>query len=598
MRSSRKPLFALSPGTGVRVPENRTAVSVRRRGLRVSASRVYNERVERQESMAIDIRYPVSGLRSSEPVFGQALGRLEKKDVIARIWKKDHTVWKTKDDEISNRLGWLEAPEKAAPLLAPYEVLAGELVRDGFSSALLLGMGGSSLAPEVFGRVFGSRKDRLKLRVLDSTDPEAVRRAAARLQPESTFYIVSSKSGATLETTSLFNYFYSRLREHGHRRPTGRNFAAITDAGTPLEETAVRLRFRRIFHGDPECGGRFSVFTAFGLLPAAVLGMDAARLVAAGRRMAGLCRNADIRENPGARLGAWLGASALAGRDKAVFLLSPGLESFGAWLEQLIAESTGKEGKGILPIVRDHVIEPSASAKDFVFIHLRLADDRTHDDVVSLLKKNGAPLVSFRLDDVYDLGGLFFLWEMAVAVAGSVLRINPFDQPNVAASKKKTETVLRLQKKDRLARDKERTFAGDIRLFLGQAKPGDYIGIQAFLPPTRAVSGALREFAVRLRAKTRLPVVYDFGPRFLHSTGQLHKGDRGNGLFIQLTAARRGDLAVPGTPGGSPSPFSFGELEYAQALGDREALVECGRRLLHIHLESVPADIRRLLPIP
>jgi transaldolase / glucose-6-phosphate isomerase len=548
--------------------------------------------------MAIDIRYPVSGLGSTEPAFSRALHELEKKDVIARIWQKDHTVWKTKDDEISNRLGWLETPEKAASLLASYEVFARELVRDGFSSALLLGMGGSSLAPEVFGRVFGSRKDRLELRVLDSTDPEAVRRAAAWFPPESTLFIVSSKSGTTLETTSLFNYFYTRVREHWHRRPIGRCFAAVTDAGSPLEQSALRLRFRRIFHGDPECGGRFSVFTAFGLLPAALLGLDSARLVTAGRQMAGLCRNADIQKNPGARLGAWLGASALAGRDKAVFLLSPGLESFGAWLEQLIAESTGKEGKGILPIVRDPIVAPVPSAKDLCFVHLGLAGDKTHDGFVSRLKKKGAPLISFRLDDVYDLGGLFFLWEMAVGVAGSVLRVNPFNQPNVAASKKKTEAVLRLQNKGEPALGRRPTSAADIRLFLGQAKPGDYLGIQAFLPPTRAVSEALREFAVRLRAKTLLPVVYDFGPRFLHSTGQLHKGDRGNGLFIQLTAAHRRDLAVPSAPGRSRSSFSFGALEDAQALGDREALMERGRRLLHIHLKTVPGDIRRLLPPP
>jgi len=542
------------------------------------------------------MRFSTSGLEPYEGEIRRVASGMEAAAVMSRIWRKDATVWKEKDVEISGRLGWLEAPEKAAGMLPGIDSFVNEVREAGYDQALLLGMGGSSLAPEVFSRVFGTQKGYLTLDVLDSTDPEAVLSRAEKLACEKTIFIASSKSGTTLETTSFLNFFYTRTSDSLGRERAGAHFAAITDPGTPLERTARGLGFRCVFYGDPDVGGRFSVLSAFGLAPAALLGMDIPRLLTRARQAAGDCRTAAPRENPGASLGLLLGVMAAAGRDKAVFLLSPGIEGFGAWIEQLLAESTGKEGRGILPLVRDAGFSFDRDAPDRFVVHIGLGGDGSHDERLRRIGKNRTPLVSYTLEDVHDLGYQFFLWEMATAVAGRILKVNPFDQPNVSASKKKTEAVLKAFQERGGPAGPKPAAEDELRRFLSRAEPGDYVVVQAFLPPEPAIRAGLQEFAAAIRAKTDLAVTYDFGPRFLHSTGQLHKGDRGNGLFIQLTSGHPRDAGVPAGPGSSTSSYSFGTLIDAQALGDLEALMENGRRVIRFHFpERADEGIRRLI---
>lgn len=539
--------------------------------------------------------FSASGLEPYALKIRRATEAMEKSSLISRIWQKDYTVWKKRNEEISNRLGWLEAPVRARKFLTAINSFVQDVRKDGFTHALLLGMGGSSLAPEVLSRVFGTSQGYLKLDVLDSTDPATVLSMARALPFEETLFIVSSKSGTTLETSSFLNFFYTLACDRIGKEHAGAHFAAITDPGTPLENTARALRFRRVFSGDPDIGGRFSALSSFGLVPAALLGMDISRLLRQSREAARVCQNPSALENPGAYLGVFLGVLARAGRDKAVFLLSPEVKHFGSWIEQLLAESTGKEGRGILPLVRNAGSSPENAGEGRIFIHIGLKGDKTHGISLGFLKKSRLPLFSFSLEDTYELGGQFFIWEMATAIAGHLLGINPFDQPDVAASKKKTEAVLGMYKeRKRLPQEKPHQ-ERELARFLKPAAAGDYISVQAFLPPAAEIAAALQNFVARLRAKTGLPATFDFGPRFLHSTGQLHKGDRGNGLFIQLTAEHEKDVDVPDAPGAASSSFSFGVLEDAQARGDRDALRKKGRRIIHFHFQTAPLEgIRRL----
>lgn len=545
-------------------------------------------------------------LESFQSPIQEALADFQRSGLIARIWKKDSTVWAEKDEEIRNRLGWLEAPERMAGALPEIGRFVEEVRQAGYTHALLLGMGGSSLAPEVFGKVFGTAKGFLQLKVLDSTDPEAVLGFKNSLPLEKTLFIVSSKSGTTLETDSFLNFFYTWAAEALGKARAGAQFAAITDPGTRLEKIARSLEFRRSFSGDPDIGGRFSVLSPFGLVPAALIGMDIPLLLEQSQKAAKLCRNSSLPDNPGASLGLLLGVLAQAGKDKATFLISPRMESFGAWVEQLLAESTGKDGKGILPIVKEHEFVLDKLGQDRVFVAIQLGEDRTYEPVVGLLKQAGRPLVVMALDDLYELGNQFFLWEMATAVAGHVLRINPFDQPNVAASKKKTEAFLEIHKEKGRFVERQPDFDGPdfafysdapaasmeagLSRFLKNARAGDYLVIQAFLPPKPEIDAAVQKLTAKLRSKTKLAVTSEFGPRFLHSTGQLHKGDAGKGLFIQLTAEDKIDAPVPDGPGLRSSSRSFSLLKQAQARGDEEALREKGRRIIGIHFKNDVLD--------
>lgn len=556
--------------------------------------------------MTMNISMTASGLE----IYGEAITRerlrFDRENVVSRIWKRDPTVWKHEDMEISNRLGWLEAPAAALRSQAEKEAFASEIHAAGFTSALLCGMGGSSLAPEVLAGVFGQAGLGLSLEVLDSTAPGAVLRYTRTLPEGETLYIISSKSGTTLETASFMNYYYARARTRLGPKRAGESFIAVTDPGSFLESEARRLNFRRIFSGNPDIGGRFSVFSPFGLVPGALIRAPMRAVLTEANEAVGACRRQRAGENPGANLGIILGTLARSGRDKAVFLLSPALRGFGAWLEQLIAESTGKEDRGILPIVRTSAAPACGPSKDRVVIAIGLDGDKDLAAAVGDIRRGGDPVISMALDDPVELGAQFFLWEFATACAGAVLRINPFDQPNVALSKKKTAAALKAFKETKAFppespswQDQKTAFFGErkevnlrsgLRRHFDKLKEGGYAAIQAFLLPGPETVEALRTLAGCIETRTGRPVVFDFGPRFLHSTGQLHKGDGGGGVFLQLTAGRTEDAPVPVVADGDTSDFTFGNLIDAQALGDREALAEKGRPVGRLHIKGDPVE--------
>jgi transaldolase/glucose-6-phosphate isomerase len=497
------------------------------------------------------------------------LDALDHAQVPRRIWARDPTVWKDDPDtpEIRDRLGWLTVGEAMAQRVKDLAGFADQ-VRAEFSRVVLCGMGGSSLAPEVLWRTFGATAGYPSLQVLDSTDPRAVRQAERGGDLAKTLFIISSKSGTTQESDSFFRYFWERT---GGR---GAQFVAITDPGTPLERLAGERGFRRTFLNPPDIGGRYSALSFFGLVPAALIGVDVATLLHRAHRMAEACAACvPVLENPGAWLGAILGESALAGRDKVTFVLSPGIASFGSWAEQLIAESTGKESNGILPVADEPLGPPEVYGGDRVFVSMVLGSeaDRGIESRLAVLEKAGHPVVHLRLDDGYDVGQEFFRWEFATAVAGAVLGINPFDQPNVAESKANTKAVLAKRTAPSPAAS-----AAELEQFLGGISPGDYLAIMAYLPPTPENDRRLAAIRLRLRDRLKVATTLGYGPRFLHSTGQLHKGGPPVGHFIQIVERAGEDLPIPG------ESFSFGELEAAQAEGDLLALRGRGRPAIRI----------------
>jgi transaldolase/glucose-6-phosphate isomerase len=498
--------------------------------------------------------------------------RLDSSDVAQlpkRIWARDPTVWKDDPNtpEIRDRLGWLTVGEAMAQQVKSLKAFTDE-VRAEFGRVVLCGMGGSSLAPEVLWRTFGAAPGHPALHVLDSTDPRAVRQAEQGGDLAKTLFIISSKSGTTQESDSFFRYFWDRTGGRGSQ------FVAITDPGTPLETLAGERRFRRAFFNPPDIGGRYSALSFFGLVPAALIGVDVETLLHRAHRMAEACAACvPAPENPAVWLGAVLGEGALAGRDKATFVLSPGIASFGLWVEQLIAESTGKEGKGILPVADEPLGPPEVYGEDRLFVAMTLAGeaDAGIESRLAALEKAGHPVVHLRLDDRYDLGQEYFRWEFATAVAGAVLRINPFDQPNVAESKANTKAVLAKRSAPSPAAS-----AGELKTFLAGIKPGDYLAIMAYLPPTPENDRRLAAIRLRLRDRLKVATTLGYGPRFLHSTGQLHKGGPPVGHFLQITDRAKEDLPIPG------EPFSFGQLEAAQAEGDLVALRARGRPAIRI----------------
>jgi transaldolase / glucose-6-phosphate isomerase len=497
------------------------------------------------------------------------LDAMEAAHLPRRIWERDPTVWKDDPDtpEIRDRLGWLTVGKAMAQQAKALAAFADEVGAE-FGRVVLCGMGGSSLAPEVLGRTFGAAPGYPALHVLDSTDPRAVRQAEEGGDLAKTLFIISSKSGTTQESDSFFRYFWERT---GGR---GTQFVAITDPGTPLERLAAERGFRRAFANPPDIGGRYSALSFFGLVPAALIGVDVAALLHRAHRMAEACAAAvPAPDNPGAWLGAILGEAALAGRNKATFVLSPGIASFGLWVEQLIAESTGKERKGILPVADEPLGAPDVYTDDRVFVSMRLAgeDDSAVAARLADLEAAGHPVVNLRLDDRSDLGQEFFRWEFATAVAGAVLRINPFDQPNVAESKANTKAVL-------ARRDAPSPAASPAELerFLAGIHPGDYLAIMAYLPPTPENDRRLAAIRLRLRNRLKVATTLGYGPRFLHSTGQLHKGGPPIGHFLQITQPSPEELAIPG------EPFGFRELEAAQAEGDLRALRSRGRPAIRV----------------
>jgi glucose-6-phosphate isomerase len=532
-----------------------------------------------------------------------AVAALKKDGIIPRIWNKDHTVWKQDPKEITNRLGWLFSPKDMVGKTEEIYQLVNDVRADGYTHALLLGMGGSSLAPEVFSKTFGIKADYLDLKVLDSTDPGAVLAYAEKLDLTKTLFVVSTKSGGTVETFSFMKYFYNRTADALGADEAGRHFVAITDPGSGLADIAETFRFRKTFFNDPDIGGRYSVLSFFGLVPAALIGIDINTLLdravkAVDKEYAPDLSVANILN--GALLGTALGELAKIGRDKATFVFSPRIASFGDWVEQLVAESTGKEGKGIVPVVGEPLGSVDVYGDDRVFICIRLEGDEADTAKRQSLEKAEHPIVDIIVNDLYDLGGQFFLWEMATAVAGHCLGINPFDQPDVEAAKVLARKMLAAYKEKGALPAETPALSGRgiavygsveagkpediLNAFLSQAKPKAYVALQAYVTPNGEIDSALSMLSTRLRDRFYFPVTVGYGPRFLHSTGQLHKGDAGRGLFIQFTAADQRDTPVPDDMGLPGSSVTFGILKNAQAIGDRQALINAGRPVIRIHL--------------
>jgi glucose-6-phosphate isomerase len=540
-----------------------------------------------------------AGLSAWNKHIQKAIASISRDRVLERILARDFTVWKAEDHGITKRLGWLDPVPKALEALPAIDAFVDGVRRDGISRVLLLGMGGSSLAPDVFGRVFRTRPGYPRLDILDTTAPDAVSRTVRGIDIEKTLFIVSSKSGTTAETSSLFNYFYRLAGDALGKDRAGRHFVSITDPGTPLEALARRHGFSRVFLGDPDVGGRFSALTVFGLVPAALTGVDVRKALARSEATIRACRSIDPEENPAALLGIVLGVLAGRGVDKATIIASPRVRSLSAWLEQLIAESTGKEGKGILPVPEDAPAAPPAYGPDRLFVHIRFGAGASLDKGVAALSKKGFPVITIGFHDALSLPGQFYLWEMATSVAGRILGIDPFDQPNVEATKERTGEALeafgRRGSKVSAPASLEACDARIPKRFLSKARKGAYVALQAFLDPSAATVNAFREFRDALRDATRLPVTLGFGPRFLHSTGQLHKGDSGRGLFIQFTGRDKDDIPIPEVDDVRPAP-SFGVLIAAQAQGDLLALEEAGRRVIRLELGTNVRDgLRRLI---
>ncbi len=570
---------------------------------------------EKQELLKSEQSYFSAQLGKYQNQVSSALREMKNDRIVQRIWDHDFTVWKSDPTEISNRLGWLDIADRMQGAITRMNDLADALIKEGFQKAVLLGMGGSSLAPEVFRKTFGVKAGYLDLAILDSTDPGTIIDIENKLDLEKTLFIVSTKSGTTPETLSFFKYFYNRVVSRVGKDKAGDHFIAVTDPGSKLVGVASEFDFREVFLNDPNIGGRYSALSYFGLVPAALLGVDLPKLLNQAITAASNCDRANCPvdgDNLGGQLGAILGELAKSGRDKITFVLSPEIESFGDWVEQLIAESTGKEGKGILPVVGEPLGGPSVYGNDRLFVHLRLEDDTRYDQATEELVNAGHPLVTIRLKDIYDLGQQFFLWEMATAIAGYRMGINPFDQPNVESAKILTRNMLsaykeegKLVEPDSFVRDygirgygnfSSTSINAALQAFFLQAQPDSYVAIQAYIQPTPQADELLKALRTVIRDNTRMATTLGYGPRFLHSTGQLHKGDAGKGLFLQLTAKMPDDLMIPDEAGKKGSDTSFSTLKTAQVLGDYQALVNVNRTVIRFDLgDNLIANIKRLI---
>jgi transaldolase/glucose-6-phosphate isomerase len=523
-----------------------------------------------------------------QPAVDAQVARVQKDDVPRRLWAKDSTLWSSdpkKREEIRDRLGWLNVAEK----MLEHSGELRDLARHGrsFSDLVLLGMGGSSLCPDVLRNTFGAVKGHPKLHVLDTTDPATILSVRSKIRLQDTLFIVASKSGETTETLSHFAYFWGQVEAGGRKGTAGRQFAAITDPGTSLEKLAKEHGFRWIFPNPPDIGGRYSALSYFGLVPGALMGVDVTELLERAVEMAHSCADSvPAANNPGVWLGAALGQLAVQGRNKLTLIASPKIATFGYWVEQLIAESTGKEGKGIVPVEGEPLGKPAVYGDDRVFVYIRMDSDPINR-AVQALEKAGQPVVTLTLRDKLDLGGEFLRWEIATAVAGSILGIDAFDQPNVQESKDNTKKVLakyratgKLPAAESVAAGKSR--AG-VRSLLERAKPGAYFAIMAYTTRTPTSEAAIASIRAAVRDKTHFATTAGYGPRFLHSTGQLHKGGPRTGLFLQIVQDDTRDVPIPG------QPFSFSVLKQAQSLGDLESLTSRRLPVLRVTLGREPA---------
>lgn len=520
---------------------------------------------------------------------------------VRRLWQRDASLWTGTDE--ANWLGWLDVVEQQIAHLDELRGLAEE-AKD-FSDVLLLGMGGSSLCPEVLAKTFDRVQGSPQLHVLDSTDPAQIKAFENSVNLSKTLFIVSSKSGTTLEPSIFKQYFFERVKQTLGATKAGSQFIAITDPGSKLEEVAKSDHFRRVFHGVPSIGGRYSALSNFGMVPAALMGLDAARFLDRTIQMVNACRIEAVEQNPGAMLGIILGTAAKTGRDKVTIVTSPGISDLGAWLEQLLAESTGKQGKGIIPVDCEPLGAPEVYGNDRVFAYVRLdtAPDRELDGRIATLEKAGHPVVRISMADVYDLGQEFFRWEIATAVAGSIIGINAFNQPDVEASKVATRALTSEYEKtgslppekpffedrgiklftdaknaEALAKARDRSLAGYLRAHLNRIGAGDYFALLAYVQMNDDHENRLQTIRQAVRDKKKIATCLGFGPRFLHSTGQAYKGGPNSGVFLQITCDDAVDLPVPG------QKYTFGIVKAAQARGDFQVLAERGRRALRVHL--------------
>lgn len=532
-------------------------------------------------------------LGSHQAAVDQAVARVEKEKFVERIWAKDATLWKSDDAHkkiISNALGWLDVAEQMCSYASQLVAFA-ESVRHDFNAVVVLGMGGSSLCSEVTKRLFGKRDGWPELKVLDSTVPEAVALLEAGLDLSRTLFIVASKSGTTTEPVMFHRYFYDRVKSVKGDR-AGENFVAVTDPDTQLAKDAERDRFRHVFLNMADIGGRYSALSYFGMVPAALAGVDVTTLLDRARHAAHVAAVPILRRNPVAMLGAVLGAMAQQGRDKLALITPPPLDTLGLWIEQLIAESTGKEGKGIVPVAGEPPLEAKAYGNDRLFVCVRM---RGTDETQRLreLTAAGHPVVDIVLEDPLDLGEVFFLWEFATAVAGAILGIDAFDQPNVQESKDNTRRLLEEYKATgSMTVGGKQSSADDadaISALLARVKSGDYVALTEYFAETTERDKLIAQIRETLARELHVATTTGYGPRFLHSTGQLHKGGPDNGVFIQLTGGPVVDVPIPG------EKFGFGALVHAQAIGDYQSLVARNRRLLSINLGSdVDRGLQRL----
>jgi len=539
------------------------------------------------------------------PLAGAVASSLEewkKNNKVARLWQKDASLWSGTDE--SNWLGWLTITEEQLVHIDVLKQIAEDVKKARFKHALLLGMGGSSLCPEVLRMTFGKIKGLPELHVLDSTDPAQIKAIEAKVDLKSTICIVSSKSGSTLEPNIYKQYFFERVKAKVGEKEAGNRFIAITDPGSKLQQVAQADRFRKIFMGVPSIGGRYSALSNFGMVPAAVMGLDVAKFLKNTEEMVKACGTSSAADsNPGVILGTILGVAANHGRDKLTIVTSPGIFDLGAWLEQLIAESTGKIGKGIIPVDRERLAKPATYGNDRVFAYLRLASkpNKAQDAAVAALEKAGHPVVRITLPNTYNLGQEFFRWEIATAVAGSIIGINAFNQPDVEASKIETKKLtsqyettgslppeapffeekgvkLFADEKNAAALKGGAKLADVLKTHLSRLGADDYFAVLGYIAMNPANEKTLQGIRRAVRDKKKVATVLGFGPRFLHSTGQAYKGGPNSGVFLQITCDDAKDLPVPG------QKYTFGIVKAAQARGDFAVLAERGRRALCVHL--------------
>lgn len=567
-----------------------------------------------QEKQAAAFQEPVDRqtfvLGNYHKAVQERITHLEAMHFSNRLWRKDPSLWKSdaKDQEdIRNALGWLHVAEKMEENLQEINIFKDEILQAGFRHVLHMGMGGSSLTPLVFERTFTPDKDALPLTVLDSTDPATILEIEKSLPIADTLFIVASKSGTTAEPLAFAEYFYQKVKKIKGER-AGENFCVITDPGTPLVKMAQERAFRKTFLNFLDIGGRYSALSYFGLVPAALMGVDVNELLERALRMVHTCASSvPARENPGLMLGAVLGELAKNHkRNKVTFLVPEVISTLGMWLEQLLAESTGKEGTGLLPVTGEPLGEPAVYGEDRVFVYIRMKDtvDKILESHVSALRESGQPVITINLDDLLDLGQEFFRWEIATATAGAILGINAFNQPNVQESKDNTNRLMAVVRdqgklpevKPSLIQDplklyfdeKAKTVPEMLKQFAAQVHSGDYLALMAYIAENPASEQVLQDIRSMLQDHLHIPTTLGYGPRFLHSTGQFHKGGPNTGLFLQLTADDVEDIPIPGVP------YTFGIFKHAEAMGDLEALRKHGRRAGRVHLGS---DISRGLAV-